>query len=296
MKPNMLLMIQRAMEMSGRQTLPNLSNSISIAKLRYIQSAYETPEYRNPDTFVREFLPPPVRWLCMLQAKMQLSKLRLYPFYYYLIARTKHYDQVFNDAIFSNVRYIINIGCGTDTRAYRFADDLRKKEIRVLECDLPQSILAKEQLAKKKWPTDHVAYVSIDLNDNNSWPNLASRLTEIPSPVCLILEGVSAYIDEDLFSRFLNFIALKLKAGSDIAYDYKIRGPADDSDRIGRAKRPFQLSAMKEDVVAYHEALGFRLENMELSSDLTSRLLPNLVRPDARLFTEDCLLKLTVVT
>jgi methyltransferase (TIGR00027 family) len=289
----MLFMIQRVLEVSGRVTLPNLSNSIGVAKLRYIQSLYETPEYRNPDTLIRDFLPLPVRWLSRLQAKIQLSKLRSRPFYYYLIARTKYYDQVFLEAMRSNIACIINIGCGTDTRAYRFAEELTKKKIKILECDQPESISIKEQLAKRKCRTDHITYVSIDLN-NRSWPDLEDRLAEIPFPVCVILEGVSPYIDEESFSRFLNFIAVKLQAGSRIAYDYRIRGIADDVEHIGRIKRPFRLSATKKDVIAYHEALGYTLEHMELSSELSSRLLPNLVRSGARLFTEDSLLKLTV--
>jgi len=293
MKRNILFMIQRVLEVSRRLTLPNLSNSISVAKLRYIQSLYETPEYRNPDTLVRDLLPLPVRALSVLQAKIQLSKLQLYPFYYYLIARTKYYDQVFTEAIGSNTGFIINIGCGTDTRAYRFAEDLKKKKIKIFECDQPQSISIKEKIAKRKWQTDHITYVPIDLNDS-SWPDLEDRLAEIRYPVCVILEGVSPYIYEDSFDRFLNFIAVKLKPGSRIAYDYKIRGIADDFGRNGHIKRPFRLSATKKDIIAYHEALGYTLEHMELSSELTSRLLPNLVRSDACLFTEDCLLKLTV--
>jgi len=293
MKPNMISVIQRVLTASGRLTLPNLSNSVGVAKLRYIQAIYETPEYRNPDTLIGDFLPPPVRWLSMLQAKMQLSKLRSYPFYYYLIARTKYYDEVFTDAISSNIDYIINIGCGTDTRAYRFAEDLKNKRITVLECDQPQSISVKQQLAKKKWQTDHITYVSIDLN-NGSWPDLEYQLAKIPSAALVILEGVSPYIDEKSFCRFLNFIAVKLPAESRIAYDYIIRSIADDVGHVGRIKMPFGLPATKKDVVAYHEALGYKLQRMELSSELTLRLLPNLAGSDVRLYTQDCLLKLTV--
>jgi methyltransferase (TIGR00027 family) len=290
MKLNLLSSVERVMEVSRRLTLPNLSNSIGVAKLRYIQSAYEASEYRNPDTLVRDFLPPPVRWLSMLQAKMQLSKLRLHPFYYYLIARTKYYDQVFADTInTNNINFIINIGCGTDTRAHRFAEALRENKIKVLECDQPQVISIKQQLAKQKWHTDHITYVSVDLNDG-SWPDLELRLTEIPSAVLVMLEGVSPYIDEEAFGRFLNFMAIKLPRGSRIAYDYKIRGIADDFEHIGR----FRLPATEKAVIAYHEALGYKLQRMELSSELSLRLLPDLVRTDARLFTEDCLLQLTV--
>ena len=268
MKLDVMLVIQRMLELLGRLMLPNRSSTMYVGKLRYIQSVYEVPEYRNPDTLVRDFLPPVLRCLCMLQAKMQLSKLRSSPFYYYLIARTIYYDKVFIDTMCSNIKYIINIGCGSDTRAYRFIQDLKQNEINVLECDQPRSIFIKQQLAKRKWRTDNITYVSIDLNAAASWRDLEYRLAEIPSTVLVMLEGVSPYIDEESFNRFLNFIAVKLHVGSRIAYDYKIRGVDDDFGSDGRTRRPFRLPATKKDIIAYHEALGYRLEHMELSSEL----------------------------
>jgi hypothetical protein len=115
MKPS-ITFIQRTLRLSGQLVLPDQTNSISIAKSRYIQSVYEVPEYRNPDFLVGHLLPSAVRWLTALQVKLQLSKLRQYPFYYYLIARTRHYDQMFADAIYNDIAHIINIGCGADTR------------------------------------------------------------------------------------------------------------------------------------------------------------------------------------
>jgi methyltransferase (TIGR00027 family) len=293
MKPNVILLIQRALEFAGRLALPDLSNSISIAKSRFIQSVYETPEYRNPDTLVGHLLPAPLRWLSILQGKIQLSKLRQYPFYYYLLARTKYYDEVFTDAICNNIAYIINIGCGTDTRAYRFAAELKLNRIKVLECDQADSILIKQQLAKRTWLTDHVTYISVDLNAN-VWPELEHQLDKIRSPALVMLEGVSAYIEEQSFVRFLNFLATKLTPESIIAYDYKIRTDKDDLKVGGPAKRPFRLPAAKNDVIAYHEALGYKVQHLELSSEVSSRLLPNLVVSRAPFFFEDGLLKLTV--
>ena len=75
MRPNILLVIERALEFSGHLVLPNLSNSVGIAKLRYIQSIGETREYRNPDTLVHGLLPAPLRWLSMLQAKNPTLKI-----------------------------------------------------------------------------------------------------------------------------------------------------------------------------------------------------------------------------
>ena len=293
MKPNMILLIQRASEFAGQLTLPDLSNSVGIAKSRFIQSVYETPEYRNPDTLVRHLLPTPLRWLSLLQGKIQLSKLRQYPFYYYLVARTKYYDDVFTNAISRNITYIINIGCGTDTRAYRFAAELKLKGIKVLECDQANSIAVKQQLAKRRWHTDHVTYISLDLNADE-WPELEHRLDRILSPALVMLEGVSPYIEEPSFVRFLNFLATKLNPESIIAYDYKIRNDTDGLDVGRHGKRLFRLPAAKNDVIAYHEALGYKVQHLELSSEISSRLLPNLASSQAPFFFEDGLLKLIV--
>src|SRR5438093_6350622 len=146
--------------------LPNLSKSMDMAHLRYIQSIHESPERRNPDTLVRCFIPILARLRAAWLGREELSKLRADPFYYYLIARTKYYDQVVNDAVSDGVQQIVSVGCGSDTRAYRFKDLLRGKGVKVLECDQPKAIYAKQQVAKRWRYFDHVEYLPIDLNDD----------------------------------------------------------------------------------------------------------------------------------
>jgi methyltransferase (TIGR00027 family) len=260
--------------------------------LRYIQSVYEPPEHRNPDTLVGNLLPLPIRWASLLQGKMQLSSLQLRPFYYYLIARTKYYDQIFASAINDNIHWIINIGCGTDTRAYRFAVELRKRKKHVIECDQKQSISIKQKLAKKKWCTEHISYIPIDINDK-SWPELELALAEIYTPIFVMMEGVSSYVSEDAFRRFLKFISVKASIGSRLTYDFKICTSSERLDQQGRSDRVFGLPANKNDITEYHEMLGYELQNFESSSGLTSRILPGIVPPGG-FFTEDCLLDLIV--
>ena len=60
------------------------------------------------------------------------------------------------------------------------------------------------------------------------------------------------------------------------------------------SNRLFGLPATKNDVVAYHEALGYKVEHLELSSELVSRFLPNLPISHTPSFAEDGLLKLAV--
>jgi hypothetical protein len=60
-----------------------------VARLRYIQSVHEPPEWRNPDTLVRHFIPFVERCRLAWASHHDVSKLRENPFYYYLVARTK---------------------------------------------------------------------------------------------------------------------------------------------------------------------------------------------------------------
>src|ERR1700720_4135592 len=120
--------------------LPSSSALMYVARLRHIQSVHETPERRNPDTLVRHFIPWSQRWRSAWIGRAKLAKLREQPIYYYLVARTKYYDQVVEDAVSAGVQQIVIVGCGSDTRAYRFQRLLRSKGVRVLECDQPKDI------------------------------------------------------------------------------------------------------------------------------------------------------------
>jgi methyltransferase (TIGR00027 family) len=274
--------------------LPNLSKSMDIAHLRYIQSIHESPERRNPDTLVRHFIPILARLRTAWLGGKELSKLRADPFYYYLVARTKYYDQLVKEAVSSGAQQIVNVGCGSDTRAYRFAHLLRSKNVKVLECDQPEVIHAKQQVAKRWRCFDYVEYLPIDLNDE-TWPELEHWLGDRTRTKALVLmEGVSPYINSSNFGRFLVLLANRLSPGSHVAYDFKIHGVHDDFGRVGRIQEPFRLSPASDEVATFHKAHGLRLEQVELSSELCTRLLPGLAESAVTLFSEDGFVRLQV--
>jgi methyltransferase (TIGR00027 family) len=269
----------------------SLCNSMLVAEWRHIQSIHETTELRNPDTVVRHFLPTLRRWRCAWLGLTKLAMLRSEPFYYYLVARTKYYDGVFLDAISDGTQCIINVGCGSDTRSHRFQDVLTRRGIKVLECDRSEDIAHKQRIAHRRGTCDHIRYLPIDLNDG-AWPALDRWLARNSGEKALVLmEGVSPYVNLETFGRFLSSLAIKLPRGSRVAYDFKLRGVADDFGRVGPGQELFRLPGIIKDVVAYHEALGFRLEHLEESYQLQKRLLPDSMAP---LFMEDGLVQLRV--
>jgi methyltransferase (TIGR00027 family) len=274
--------------------LTTSSNLSWVGRLRYIQSVFEPQERRGPDNLVRHFIPVLERLRYQFLTTKELDKLRSDPFYYYLLARTKYYDEVFGEAICDNVQYIVNIGCGSDTRAHRFIHGLNQKGITVLECDQPEAISVKRRLAGRLGPTGHIQYIPIDLNDD-AWPNFEHWLDGIGrAKVMLMMEGVSPYINNESFGRFLGLLRTKLSRGTLVAYDYKLRGVSDNLGRVGRTENPFRLPPSRELVVAYHKERGFRVTHVESSSDLEARLLPDVADSGTPLFREDCLLQIRV--
>jgi methyltransferase (TIGR00027 family) len=270
-------------------SLPDSSFLVNVGKLRYIQSRCESADDRNPDAVVGAFLSLPERLACMVRGTLLLPRLRANPFYHYLLARTRYYDALFLEAANDSVACIINIGCGADTRAYRFAQLLERKGIIVLECDRPQAIHAKRDLAARHWPTAHVRYIPLDLHENQ-WGGFARLLDEhATGPAFVMMEGVSPYIEAGSFEAFLRLLAGRLRPGSIVAYDFKVEGAAPDFGRSAAAPQPFRLACAREAVAAYHRALGWRLRHFEPSAALTQRLAPRA----PRLFEEDCLLCLT---
>jgi methyltransferase (TIGR00027 family) len=274
--------------------LPDISNLMVTANLRYVQSIHEAPDRRNPDSLVRHLIPLLGRWRWSRLGEAELARLRANPFYYYLVERTRHYDRVVGDAVSAGVTRIICIGCGTDTRAYRFKQVLRGNRIQVLECDLPEAIKVKRRIAARWRCGDFVRYMALDLNDG-SWPAFESALrADAGAKTLVFMEGVSPYIDQRAFSRFLLLLASTLSRGSLVAYDFKYRGANDDWGRKGRTEIPFRLARDTQEVSTFHEELGFQTLRAEASAELCARMEARPSRGGTPFFDEDCLIRLLV--
>ncbi len=271
------------------------SNSLKVAERRYIQSIHERTELQNPDRLVGLFLPLVRRWRCRWLSQGTIAALQTDPIYYYLLARTRYYDTVFLNAITADVQYIINIGCGTDTRAYRFEQALRNKNVKILECDQPKAIQIKQDLAKRVGSNGNLAYISIDLNQDR-WADFETWLGKNKTVKALVfMEGVAPYINAETFAKFLRFLAKNLSRGSRVAYDFKLRGFDETFDGDGRTPKLFRLGAGREEVVVFHKEIGYQLDHMEGSADLTTRLLAGLNVSRSCLFIEDALIQLEVM-
>lgn len=275
--------------------LPNLSYMVTVGQLRAIQAAYESPEHCNPDDLAHNFLPVVERWGCAVRGRFFLQRMRLQPFYSFVLARTRYYDQVFLEAIEQGARFVINIGCGSDTRAHRFHEQLLAGNVGVVECDQPDAIRVKREIATRKMQNgSNIEYLPIDLNDP-TWPEFERWMQAHQGAKLLVmLEGVSPYVQSVGFDNFLRFLTTRAAPGSQIAYDFKHEAALPEFGRSHRTDEPFRLPADRDAVARFHAERGLRLDAYETSIELTNRLAPALTGSSRGEFDEDCLIRLTL--
>jgi methyltransferase (TIGR00027 family) len=276
-------------------SFPDMSYARTVGEWRYIQSIHEPVERKNPDRLVGELLPLRERYAARWVSRKRINALRSHLFYYYLVARTKYYDEVFLEAMQRGVRHIINIGSGTDTRAYRFADQVKDRGIDICECDQPTVIRAKHRICERRWPSSPVCYLPIDLNDA-TWPEFERWLDKtVAGPALVMMEGLTPYLDDRSVGEFLAMLARRLPAGGSVAYDFKISGVADAFGARAGSGPLFRLPSAREDVARYHEELGYRLTHMERSDELSMRMIPDLATAGIALFREDVVIQAELV-
>jgi methyltransferase (TIGR00027 family) len=240
----------------------------TVASRRCVQNMYEEGIRQNPDDFVKHLLSQEE----IGHALAELEGLRTWSFYHYLLARTRHFDQVFREALEQGVRQIILFGSGWDTRAYRFAGLLRERKISVLETDLPEAIEEKENRVRSLGNYDYVKFLPLDLRavDYDAWLKRADL--DCSAKTLFLAEGVSEYLDFPSVRKWLLFMSRHF-ANSTLTYDGSVARMSHRIVRLVKKNAPFSLPGGKRGVERFHRPLGLRTVAVYNSPQLQARYL-----------------------
>ena len=272
--------------------LPNLSYLGTVSTIRYMQNRFESPEARNPDDSAGLFLSAWSRTRSAIKFAGLANFIRKNPWYWYVLARTFYYDDLFLSAVFSRFSGIVNIGCGADSRSLRFRRFIDARNISVAELDQPEAIRQKQRTVPAHLLPRAFQFGAIDLN-TGSFDAISAALSCFEAgPVLIMMEGVSPYIDSEQFRALLVFLAGELPYGSILAYDYKISGVNDGFGKRTMSATGFRLSDSADEVYAYHEDCGLTTLELTRSRELCAGVSPAAVHP----FCEDSLLKLSPIS
>ena len=134
------------------------------------------------------------------------------------IARTKYIDELIETAISNNVKQVIILGAGFDTRAIRL-DFL--KSVPVIEIDHPNTSNFKAKIYQNRIGRipENVKFLQIDFNNQNLDQLALEHNVDFSKPTATIWEGVTNYLSEEAVKNTFSFIS-KFAKNSYVIFTY----------------------------------------------------------------------------
>jgi methyltransferase (TIGR00027 family) len=137
-----------------------------------------------------------------------------------MLIRTKFVDEHLHDALESGATQVVILGAGFDTRAYRFAGELKEKKVFEVDYRSTQE-LKKRRLDAAAIPIPpHVRFVEIDFKRDTLRDVLAAAGYQPAEKTFFIWEGVSMYLSEQTVRETLRTIAAYSAPGSSLVMDF----------------------------------------------------------------------------
>jgi methyltransferase (TIGR00027 family) len=245
-----------------------------MALSRAIETRKPPGERICNDPLARQFLGAKYRMLLLgrplRDAVERLIEQRFAGHHYYVIARTRCFDDFLQEQLIRGAQQVVLLGAGYDSRPYRFAELL--DGVAVFEVDHPATSALKQAKIRQflGTPAADVAYVPVDFTTDN----LADRLqqsgyrTELQS--VFLWEGVTPYLDLQAVDDVVRFVA-RAGTGSAIIFDYILRSVTEGTCQLRGAQNEFTKMSHTS------EPLTFGFAEGEASAFLAERGFSNLV-------------------
>ncbi len=201
--------------------------------------------------------------------------------HYYVIARTRYFDDLLEQRLAGGAEQLVILGAGYDSRPYRFAD--RLGGVQVFEVDHPATSTVKQAMVGAlfgEMPAN-VAYVAVDFTVDK----LADRLLGCgyctTRPTIFLWEGVTPYLDLAAVDEVLGFVMASAAAGSAIVFDYilrsvvegtcTLRGAANEFAKMSRTSEPLTFGIDEGQAPAFLASRGFQNVDDVGAQELISR-------------------------
>ena len=191
--------------------------------------------------------------------------------HYYVIARTRYFDDFVQDRLARGAEQLVVLGAGYDSRPYRFAD--RLGGVQVFEVDHPATSKAKQAKVREiigDVPAN-VAYVAVDFTVDNFADRLLACGYRATRPTVFLWEGVTPYLDVAAVDRVLGFVTASAGAGSAILFDYILRSVVEGTCTLRGAANEFAKMSSTS------EPLSFGIDEGQAPAFLASRGFQNVV-------------------
>jgi methyltransferase (TIGR00027 family) len=187
--------------------------------------------------------------------------------HYYVIARTRYFDDLLLQRLSGGAEQLVILGAGYDSRPYRFADQLAGAQ--VYEVDHPATSASKQAKIGAlfgKTPAN-VAYVAVDFTVDKLADKLLGCGYRTTRPTVFLWEGVTPYLNVAAVDEVLGFVA-SAAAGSAIVFDYvlrsvvegtcTLRGASNEFAKMSRTSEPLTFGIVEGQAPAFLASRGFQ--------------------------------------
>lgn len=246
-----------------------------MALSRAIETRKPADERICCDPFAERFLGPKYRMLLwgrtFRDLVERLIERRFAGHHYYVIARTRYFDDFVQERLARGAEQLVILGAGYDSRPYRFADQLG--DVQVFEVDHPATSKAKQAKVREilgDIPAN-VAYVAVDFTVDNFADKLLASGYRATRPTVFLWEGVTPYLDLAAVDRVLGFVTASAGAGSAILFDYILRSVVEGTCTLRGAANEFAKMSSTS------EPLSFGIDEGQAPAFLASRGFQNVV-------------------
>ncbi|OGP51354.1 MAG: hypothetical protein A2Y79_04045 [Deltaproteobacteria bacterium RBG_13_43_22] len=200
-----------------------------VAAQRALGAYEEDVKVRNPDYLAEKFISKSFWDKSPLELddmrKKRSGRLRRYldGGYYFMTARTKHFDAILKEEGVKEIKQVVNLGVGYDTRAYRFHDAM--PNVKFFELDTKATINRKKEIVAKIFGAlpSYVVYIAIDFDKESLEDALLKAGYDKTQKTLFIWEGVTMYLTKEAVDGTLKFIAEQSAPGSSVVFDYCLK-------------------------------------------------------------------------
>src|SRR5437764_580506 len=190
--------------------------SIVVAALRAFGAREPDPSVRNPDSLAERLLTAaeldlitehPVAAALKQDYQKARQVREVAGMSNLMLVRTRYIDERMQRALEECATQVGIRGAGFDTRAYRFAEQLRGKKIFELDYQSTQAFKKRRLIDVFGSLPEHVRFTAIDFKRDNLGGVLAAAGYERSERTFFIWEGVSMYLSEDAVRETLRTIS-----------------------------------------------------------------------------------------
>ena len=238
---------------------------------RFISSLEEHPDFKGSDHLAKLFVPSKTKFFlsfAFIRRHVRKKFTKMVPgTHEYMVARTKHFDDLFKQALADNIPQIVFLGAGYDTRSIRFKDSVRQTKI--FELDVPTTQQQKKELLLKAGISipEQLSFVPINFNKESMQNVLSNAGYDKSQKSFFIWEGVTYYLPAETVKNTLGIIKNHSGAGSTVAFDYFyksiVQGKSDSYGakeiikEVSKSGEPFQFGIEQGKIESFLAENGF---------------------------------------